>query len=206
MNMKKLFVCMTAVLMFVTCLSGCGCDNTDETTAPTEAMTENVEETLPIDDTLIMDYASGAGAWTSTIYLSADGSFTGSYHDMNAGESGEGYDSTVYYSEFKGKFKDIKMIEDYAFEMKLDFVETEEPEGTERIEEWSDGVKVRVVKTEPFGIAGGEEFVFYLPTAPVSELSEEFLWYNPAKSENAETLERYGLYNVVTDAGFFTYD
>ncbi|MBQ7876638.1 MAG: hypothetical protein IJ316_05035 [Clostridia bacterium] len=204
--MKKFLVCMTTLLIFVIGLSGCGCDNTDETTSPTEAVTEPEGETLPIEDGLNLIYSSGAGAWEAHIYLNADGTFTGGYQDMNAGEGGEGYDATVYQSEFKGKFKDIKMVEDYAFTMTLENVETEKPEGTEAIEEWNGQVAVRVVNTAPFGIAGGEEFLFYLPTAPISELSEEFLSWNPARGEKTETLERYGLYNIVTDAGFFTYD
>ncbi len=204
--MKKLLACMLALFMFVICLSGCGCNNTDETTLSTESVTETEEETLPIEDGLNLIYSSGAGAWEAHIYLNSDGTFTGGYQDTNAGESGEGYDATVYQSQFKGKFKDIKMVEDYAFTMKLDFVETEEPEGTQVIEEWNEGEAVRVVYTAPLGIAGGEDFVFYLPTAPMSELNDEFLSWNPARGEDTETLERYGLYNVVMDAGFFAYD
>ncbi len=204
--MKKLLAVFMMLVLALGTMAGCGCDNTDETTSPTAAITENMEETLPIEDGLNLIYSSGAGAWEAHIYLNSDGTFTGGYQDMNAGESGEGYDSTVYKSEFKGKFKDIKMVEDYTFTMTLDFVETEAPEGTETVEEWNGGVAVRVVNTAPFGIAGGEEFLFYLPTAPVSELSEEFLSWNPARGEKTEMLERYGLYNIVTDAGFFTYE
>lgn len=203
--MKKLFKGLVVVLC-IGMLAGCGCDNTEETEstpAPTEAIEEEI---LPIEDGMNLIYSSGAGLWESVIYLNADGTFTGNYHDTNQGESGEGYTMTDYQSVFEGKFKDIKMTEDYAFEMTLDYVKTKEPEGTDKIEEWDEGVKVRVINTAAFGIAGGENFVFYLPTAPMSELSEEFLWCNPGRYEKTETLERYGLYNVVTDAGFFTYD
>lgn len=206
--MKKILITILCILLMVALFAGCSCER--GAIDPTEA-TEDVSEPtegeilLPIEGSLDMIYSSGAGAWESHISLKADGSFTGGYHDMDMGFSGDGYDATVYESIFKGKFKDIKMTEDYAFEMTLDWVETAKKEGTEVIEDQG-GVLVRKVSSEAMGIAGGDKFILYLPTAPVSELSEEFLWWNPGRYEETETLQRYGLYNVVTDAGFFCYD
>lgn len=200
--MKKILL---SIMCVVLSLSGCG-EKAIET--PTEAVTEATLNggVLPIEDNFEMLYASGAGAWGTFITLNADGSFTGTYHDSEMGDSGEGYDSTRYECEFTGKFTDIKMIEDYAFSMKLESVETKVPVGQEWIEEMEDGWRLRYVATDPLGIAGGEEFIFYLPTAPVSELEEEFLMWNPARNEDTEILNRYGLYNVITDAGFYTTD
>ncbi len=211
--MKKfitIFICLTLSILL---LSGCGCergitDPTEETEFVTEAVTEETTEgevqLLPIEKSLDMIFSSGAGAWESHITLKNDGSFTGGYHDMNAGESGEGYESTVYESSFNGRFTNIKQISDYAYSMTLESVETENEPETEKIEDW-DGVKVRKVYSYAMGIDNGEEFIFYLPEAPTTELDDEFLSWLMAYDEDA-VLGRYGLYNIDAETGFFTYD
>lgn len=214
--MKKfaiVFMCLALSLLF---LSGCGCergvtDPTEETEIVTEAAEGVTEEAtgvevelLPIEKSLDMIFSSGAGAWESHITLKADGSFTGGYHDMNAGESGEGYESTVYESNFKGKFANIKQISDYAYSMTLESLETKNEPGTEKIEDW-DGVMVRTVYAAALGIDDGEEFIFYLPETPTKELDEEFLSWLMVYDEDA-VLGRYGLYNIAAQTGFFTYD
>ncbi len=216
--MKKFAIVFMCLALSMLLLSGCSCDRgaadpTEETEFVTEATEEVTEEAtevevelLPIEKSLDMIFSSGAGAWESHITLKNDGSFTGGYHDMNAGESGEGYESTVYESSFNGRFTNIKQISDYAYSMILESVETENEPETEKIEDW-DGVKVRVVSVDAYGIADGEEFIFYLPEAPRSEMNSDFLyWCMGSRSEDIETLERYGLYNVAGATGFFTYD
>lgn len=209
--MKKIFTSGICVLMVAALLAGCSCergatDPTETTEEITEAATGDEEVLLPIDGGLDMLYASGAGAWGTTIFLNADGSFTGDYHDSEMGLSGEGYDMTVVESSFKGRFTEFEKIEEYAYSMKLDRVETIMPAGEEEFEHWGDGTTVRILYEEAFGIEGGEEFILYLPNAPVKELDEEFLLWNPARGEESEVLGRYGLYNINEGAAFFTYD
>lgn len=214
--MKKFTIVFMCLALSVLLLAGCGCDRNeavDPTEASSEIVTEEVTEEatgvevelLPIEGSLDMIFSSGAGAWESHISLSPDGSFTGGYHDMNAGESGEGYESTVYQSEFEGKFTNFSKLSDYAYSMTLETVETEKEAGTEKIEDW-DGVKVRTVASGALGIADGTDFILYLPQTPTAELDEEFLYWRPGFGAKGETLDCYGLYNIAMETGFFTHE
>ncbi len=209
--MKKFLSTGICVLLIIAMLAGCSCergdiDPTEATEEITEAATGEDEVLLPIEQGLDMVYSSGAGAWRTNLFLNADGSFTGDYHDSEMGLTGEDYDMTVVESSFKGNFTGIKKIEDYAYSMKLDKVETIMPAGEEEFEHWGDGTTVRILYEEAFGIEGGEEFILYLPAAPVEELDEAFSWWNPARGDEGELLGRYGLYNINEGAAFFTYD
>ncbi|MBQ8540074.1 MAG: hypothetical protein IJ435_01225 [Clostridia bacterium] len=213
--MKKFIIVFMCLALSAVLLSGCGCDRNGavDPTEATETVTEEATEAatgeevelLPIEGSLDMIFSSGAGAWESHISLSPDGSFTGGYHDMDMGSSGEGYEATVYESEFKGKFSNFSKLSDYAYSMTLETVETEKEAGTEKIEDW-DGVRVRVVASSALGIADGTDFVLYLPETPTAELDEEFLYWRPGFGEKGETLGCYGLYNIAGETGFFTYE
>lgn len=114
-------------------------------------------------------FASGAGAWGTVITLNEDGSFEGSFHDSNMGEIGDGYpNGTVYICEFKGKFTDIKPVEEGIWSMRLESLETEGEPGTEEIK---DGVLF--VTAEPYGMDGGENYLALLPGASTAMLGEE---------------------------------
>ena len=209
--MKRFLTGGICMLLAVAMLAGCSCERGDiDPTEPseefvTEEVTE-VEKLLPIGESLDMLFATGAGAWGTNICLNADGTFTGIYHDSEMGMTGEDYHMTVVESDFWGSFTEIEKIEDYAYSMKLDKLETRMPVGKETIEQWNDGTRVRMLYEDAFGIAGGEEFILYLPAAPVEELDEEFLWWNPAKADEDGLLGRYGLYNINESAGFFTFE
>ena len=68
--------------------------------------------------------------------------------------------------------------------------------------------QVRYIGSEAYGIAGGEEFILYLPDTPAVGLNEEFLtwWpdYHLWRQGSVKTLASYGLFNVNTGEGFFT--
>lgn len=79
-------------------------------------------------------------------------------------------------------------------------MKTEEEPGSE---EYEDGVKY--VYSEPYGIDGAEEIIFYLKGAPVDELPEGYLsWARCIKSNIDEETELpvYGLYNEAEENGF----
>ncbi|MGI5979044.1 MAG: S-layer homology domain-containing protein [Oscillospiraceae bacterium] len=149
-------------------------------------------------------FSSGAGAWSTYITVSADGSFRGNYHDANAGESGPGYDASYYYSDFSGRFARPRKLNDYTYAFELSDLRYDGTIGAESYET-HDGVIVRKEFTEAYGIAGGTTFYLYLQGAPVKALPESFIdWVSMRNAwETApDTLPFNGLYNVATDEGF----
>lgn len=195
--MKKFF-CLIICLVI---LSGC---SKTEPVKNEETPNVKTDVKLPFEDTLEMVFLSGAGGWGTSISLHNDGSFTGEYHDSEMGDMGENYpDGTVYICEFKGKFKDIEKIDDNSYSLVLEKIDTEVETGKEWIKD-----NIRYIAAEPYGITGGEEFIFYTPEMPIDNLSEEFLSWWPGRllssKESQEKLLVYGLYNKNDGSGFFT--
>lgn len=158
------------------------------------------------DFPLEMLFSSGAGAWGTTLTLNLDGTFTGQFYDSNMGENGENYpNGTVYYCNFSGRFGSMMKLNDYAYYMRLEELVYDMGIGKEQIGE-EEGISY--VTAEPYGIAGGEEFIFYLPGTPAEELKEDFVsWWPDAhlwRAGTLDSLEGYGLYNVNTGDGFFS--
>lgn len=179
---------------------------TSETTeAVTEATSETPVETEALPDAAPFEFtfASGAGAWGTVMTLNGDGSFSGSFHDSDA-SLGEGYDATVYVSEFSGSFSDITQINDYTYSMTLNNLEVQNAE-----KEWIEE-RILYVSTEPYGLEQGTDYILYTPEAPLDALSEEFLSWWPDNWQREEkgltVLGRYGLYNKEMGYGFFTYE
>ncbi|SNU06729.1 zinc-ribbon domain-containing protein [Lachnospiraceae bacterium] len=159
---------------------------------------------LPVDESIQFLFASGAGGWGTFVSIDKDGNFSGGYSDSDMGDTGDDYpNGTIYVSTFTGKFKNIKQIDEYTYEMELESYKTDKSPETVEI---NDGI--RYVYSEPYGISGGETFYMYLPGKPISELSEEFLSWSYGiigKIENDKELKTYGLYNEEMGEGFFVY-
>ncbi len=212
--MKKSLVLF--VLVIILLLSGCQkSDNkkpkkeekpsvTSSQEAAESDLPSDTVSTLPLpEQTTEFYFSSGAGAWGTSLTLNADGTFTGSYHDSDMGDIGDGYpNGTRYVCEFSGKFSDFIMQNDYSCKMTLTDLQVAVPEGREWIE---DGIKH--IASEPYGIDGGTEFILYLPNTPTVLLTEEFLswWQGRYDSPSNETLTCYGILNVSNQLGFFTY-
>ena len=160
--------------------------------------------TLPFTGEKEFLFASGAGAWSTSLYLNADGSFHGLYGDSDMGDTGDGYPGgTRYYSDFEGKFKNITKIDDNTYKMELDYYTTKQTVGTEEIYE-----DVLYKYSEPYGVYGGKVFYFYLPDKPVSELSEGFIGWSYGTIgdiSNKSKLGVCGIYNEAEDQGLFEY-
>lgn len=163
---------------------------------------DSVNAKLPFTDTQSFIFSSGVGGWSTDVDINPDGTFTGTYHDSDMGDSGDGYDSTMYICNFSGKFKDIQKIDDYTYSMKLDSIETEDMQDT-WIEDVN-GTKIRYIAAEPYGMETGEQFYLYLPGTSVSILPEEYVNWVYGLSEQS-TLQYYGLYNVEPQYGFYSY-
>ncbi|MEZ7872881.1 MAG: hypothetical protein QMB53_03730 [Eubacteriales bacterium] len=148
-------------------------------------------------------FLSGAGAWSTELVVSPDGSFTGYYHDTDMGDSGAGYpNGTRYECDFSGTFTLVDQKDELTYILRLTSLALKEEPGTERVE---DGV--RVISAEAYGISGGDEFMLYSPGSQSAGLPEEFLeWVRmgSAWEEPPETLPFWGLYNLGEQAGFFT--
>ena len=144
-------------------------------------------------------FCSGAGAWQTSLVLKSDGTFSGSYFDMDMGDGSEKYPGgTTYISEFRGSFKNIKKLDDYTYRMELDTLVYNEGHKEEYIEN-----NVRYIPSDPYGVAGGKTFYLYLPGKPISELSDAFLgWVFLNRDTSPKKLEKWGLYNEEMQEGF----
>ena len=148
-------------------------------------------------------FLSGAGAWSTELVVSPDGSFTGYYHDTDMGDSGADYpNGTRYECDFSGTFALVEQRDEFTYILRLTSLALKEVPGTERV---ADGLKL--ISAEAYGISGGDEFMLYSPGSRSAGLPEEFLeWVRMASAweEPPETLPFWGLYNLGEQAGFFT--
>ncbi len=174
-------------------------ETTDEPTE-TEAAAEVFWQEEHLVYPLTFAFSSGAGAWRTELYLNEDGSFTGEFRDGEMGDRADAYpNGTVLICKFSGKFAPAQRLDMYTYSTKLVELTTEDTEGEEWIE---DGV--RYVASYPYGLEGGEDFLFYLPNTPITMLSEEQLYWWPGRHyEDYDTLHGYGLINTSDNCGFF---
>lgn len=162
--------------------------------------TAGADAKLPFTEAQEFVFCSGVGGWETYLTINPDGTFTGQYHDSNLGESGDGYDSTVYISTFHGRFKDIRKKDDLTYTMKLDTLETEETQDT-WIED-QDGVRVLYIASPPYGMDGGTNFELYLPGTQKSNLPDDYISWIVLALGDKTTLPGYGFYNVEGACGF----
>lgn len=179
-------------------------DSASSSAAPAELTAESIFGALNGKE---FGFASGAGGWSSELTFANDGIFMGSYHDSDMGDTGDGYSNgTIYVSDFSGKFEIANVINDHSVTLRLVESGTSEPIGNEWIDD-----QVRYVASDPYGIAGGDEFILYFPGTPMSELTDDGRqWYRMPRALSDEdlpqTLPCYGLYNVNEANAFFSYD
>ena len=146
-------------------------------------------------------FSSGAGAWSTQISIQADGTFTGHYEDTDAGDAGDGYDSTVYQCDFSGRFTPPVEQKPHIYSMELESIHLNDTPGNEVIQD-----RVRYVSADPYGLDNAQEVMLYCPGAKLADLPEYFLlWTNQGPKEEVgpeDTLSFYGLYNVNESEGF----
>lgn len=168
------------------------------------AVAEAGDEVFGLINGYAFTFASGAGAWSTEIVISASGGFAGHYYDSDMGDSGDDYpDGTRYECHFSGTFEVSETIDPYTYKLRLAALNVESDTGAECV---IDGVKV--VYTDAYGIEGGENFMLYLPGRATADLPEEFLdWMGMpnAWDEIPDTLPLYGLYNVEQGTGFYSF-
>lgn len=150
-------------------------------------------------------FASGAGGWCTELFIHEDGTFEGLYHDSDMGDTGEGYPNGIqYFCKFTGKFVQPKKVDDDTYSTRIERIEFENQPGTE---ENIDGV--RYIYTEAYGLDEAEEILIYLPGIPLDKLPEAYrswVGYYDLESTIDTTLPFYGIYNVVPECGFSSYE
>lgn len=149
-------------------------------------------------------FSSGAGAWSTVLTLRDDGSFTGQYHDSDAGEIGPGYpNGTRYICNFSGTFDSPTKVKEYVYSTRLKSFATEGTLGEEYIE---DGI--RFVVSDAYGMLDADEFLIYLPGCPLDDMAEDFVLWNYINGEIRDTVPMgvCGIFNVGGESAFIGED
>ena len=148
-------------------------------------------------------FSSGAGGWSTELWIQADGSFSGTYHDSEMGETGDGYPyGTVYGCSFSGRMSVMERVNENTWKIRIDELTLDEGQVPEAIE---DGV--RYVTTEPYGVYAEDEMLLYAPGTPVDILTEEMLlWAHVLDREDPPSeLDTWFLSSEKNDSGFVGY-
>jgi len=149
------------------------------------------------------EFSSGAGGWSTELRINPDGSFSGSFHDSEMGEVGDGYPKgTVYVCAFTGQMSGLEQMDGHTWRVQVDSVTPDEAPGQETIE---DGI--RFVTYEPYGVAAGDDMRIYLPGTPIEGFTEEMrMWAHlPGEEATSATLQDWFLYSQKNDTGFVGY-
>lgn len=143
-------------------------------------------------------HMTGVGGWSTAMNVEKDGTFEGNYTWHRIAEEGEDWE--MYSCNFSGKFSEPKQVNSYTYSVQLEKLDI--GSGWHGME--SDEASLTKVEGAAQGLEGGEEFLIYLPGAPVKELPEEFLsWSMLMVGPDDTVLPSYGLYNVNTQIGWF---
>ena len=158
---------------------------------------------FPIKEPTRFAFMSGAGAWSTELFLYPDGTFTGSFHDSNMGETGDGHPhGTTYICDFEGRFIITEKIDKATYALSLSELKTDQTPG----KDWWIEDQILYRAAEPYGLEDGETFFLYTPKKATADLSEMFLSWWPLRFENQqpEALGCYGIENVEAETGFFS--
>ena len=145
-------------------------------------------------------FASGAGGWSTYLYIEEDGTFYGNFHDSDMGCTGEGYPGgTIYYCDFSGKFTNPVKIDDYSYQFEIESLKCEKEEGEEEI------IDERLyIYSYPYGLDDADKLYMYLPGKDTKDFSEELqMWL--FLTDNEKELPFYALYNENPEYGFVGY-
>lgn len=142
-------------------------------------------------------FGSGSGGWGTELDVAEDGTFSGYYQDMDMG----GDPPTTSFCRFTGRFSKPEKINEYTYSVRMEVLKKE------KAEEWTDKDGMHWIPSIAYGLEDGDEFLIYLPGAPIESLPEYFVQWSAHgyDSWDNETLTGYGLYNVKEQYGWFEY-
>ena len=180
------------------------------TTDTNKAENDTTETTKANDSTFTFEdlakysysFTSGAGGWEDDFDIEKDGSFHGSYHDSDMGDTGDDYpDGIRYYCEYEGHFENIQKVDDYTYKMHLKDIKILNDDQ----EYIADGVKY--IPLTPYALNNADMVEIYLPGKPVSEIDEEVQhWIFIETQDQQDTLENLALVNVNENQGITSYE
>ena len=145
-------------------------------------------------------FASGAGGWSTYLYIEEDGTFYGNFHDSDMGCTGEGYPGgTIYYCDFSGKFTNPVKIDDYSYQFEIESLKCEKEEGEEEI------IDERLyIYSYPYGLDDADKLYMYLSGKDTKDFSEELkMWL--FLTDDEKELPFYAIYNENPEYGFVGY-
>lgn len=145
-------------------------------------------------------FSSGAGGWGASLYVNADGSFSGSYSDSDMGTIGEGYQyGTVYQCDYVGQFDKLTKVDDYRYKTTIKEMNYTTKTGTEEIID-----EVRYVYTGPYGLEEAKDIYFCLPGMPEEMITEDARFWFMYAIEDGFT-KCYSVINDNQDEAFIGY-
>ena len=148
---------------------------------------------------LAWTFSSGAGGWSTDMTIDADGAFSGTYHDSEMGDTGDGYPKgTLYICAFSGRMTWAGQADECAWIIRVDELTTESEPGVVTI---NDGV--RYITAEPYGLSEGDEMLLYSPGTPAERLSEQMrVWARLFGEDAPAELETWFLGSEKNESGF----
>ena len=185
--MKRFAVLFMAALMVITAVSAFAESPADDLFAQINGQA--------------FEFSSGVGAWGTEMIIGENGEFTGSFHDGEMGETGDGYpNGTIYGCTFHGQISDPEPVDEFAWKAKI-VVTADEGQVPEAIE---DGI--RFITSAPYGLQNANSITVFLPGTPVEHLPEGFIpWSHLSEIDpDAEVIPYFAIWNEDDEAGFIS--
>ena len=133
-------------------------------------------------------FSSGAGAWGTSYEMGPEGTFTGSFHDTDAGGGTEAGTAHQYLAEFEGRFEVGEQIDETTYALDLVELDLTTPSGGTTQE---DDLEIEYVP-DVYGLDKCRDFRLLLPDTPTSSLNDsQTLW--SAAARNGSTLSVFSV-------------
>ena len=99
-----------------------------------DASSALVKDPFALLEGIDLSLCSGAGAWSTDIQIHADGTFKGTYHDSEMGDTADNYpNGSMYISEFSGKMSVVEQVSATIWKIRVDEVNQEGKTGEEKM-------------------------------------------------------------------------
>ena len=216
--MRK-FRVLTCILLTLS-LAACGAANPalpssdvnntqpEVTTLPAESTATDLSAEAVVSYADLADltftFSSGVGAWMTTLFIAADGSFEGEFFDEDMGAAGDGYSNgTVSLCTFHGQLAPLSRKDDLTCTTTISSISYAKTADTEEILD-----NIHYVYTTAYGLDDAETLYFYLPGTKTADLDEECMsWIatylqDGVEGERPDTIPFTVLYNKNAGTAF----